>query len=333
MSAGGASRSISVRTTSVRTARSSSRRCAAARSAGRVLPGRGWPRAGRGSRCRAPRRSACTVASPQPQAVRVAVVGAARSWRRAYRSRSSVAGRIDAAGSRPCDRLAAGRVPGMADAAGPRRRRRRAAPRPGRHRVGQRQRGGDRRRGRGGPAAVRPPEVIRDGNVVRGPDRAGPGRAGGHRRAPGHRADRRQPAVLGDRGRRPDADLGPRRLRHEGRGGGPAVRRGPADGAEPGRHLGLLRQRGGRGGAQRAEPARPASIPSSWPADFAVLCEPTNARIEGGCQGTMRVEVELTGVAAHSARSWMGHNAIHDAGAVLQRLAGVRAASRSRSTG
>ena len=56
-------------------------------------------------------------------------------------------------------------------------------------------------------------------------------------------------------------------------------------------------------------------------ADFAVLCEPSNARIEGGCQGTMRVMVELTGVAAHSARAWMGHNAIHDAGAVLARLA------------
>ena len=55
--------------------------------------------------------------------------------------------------------------------------------------------------------------------------------------------------------------------------------------------------------------------------DFAVLCEPSNARIEGGCQGTMRLMVELTGVAAHSARAWMGHNAIHDAGAVLERLA------------
>jgi succinyl-diaminopimelate desuccinylase len=53
---------------------------------------------------------------------------------------------------------------------------------------------------------------------------------------------------------------------------------------------------------------------------FAVLCEPTNARIEGGCQGTMLLTVELTGVAAHSARAWMGHNAIHDAGPVLQRL-------------
>ena len=55
--------------------------------------------------------------------------------------------------------------------------------------------------------------------------------------------------------------------------------------------------------------------------DFAVLCEPTNAGIEGGCQGTMRLMVDLTGVAAHSARAWKGHNAIHDAGAVLARLA------------
>jgi succinyl-diaminopimelate desuccinylase len=58
---------------------------------------------------------------------------------------------------------------------------------------------------------------------------------------------------------------------------------------------------------------------------FAVLCEPSNAGIEGGCQGTMRALVELTGVAAHSARSWMGRNAIHQAGPVLQLLAGYEA--------
>jgi succinyl-diaminopimelate desuccinylase len=55
--------------------------------------------------------------------------------------------------------------------------------------------------------------------------------------------------------------------------------------------------------------------------DFAVLCEPTSARIEGGCQGTLQLRAELRGLAAHSARSWMGHNAIHDAGDLLQLLA------------
>jgi succinyl-diaminopimelate desuccinylase len=56
-------------------------------------------------------------------------------------------------------------------------------------------------------------------------------------------------------------------------------------------------------------------------AAFAVLGEPSNARVEGGCQGTMRAEVTLSGVAAHSARSWMGRNAIHAAGPLLDRLA------------
>lgn len=55
--------------------------------------------------------------------------------------------------------------------------------------------------------------------------------------------------------------------------------------------------------------------------DFAVLCEPSNSGVEGGCQGTMRIEVRLRGVAAHAARPWMGHNAVHDAAGVLQRLA------------
>jgi len=54
--------------------------------------------------------------------------------------------------------------------------------------------------------------------------------------------------------------------------------------------------------------------------DFAVLGEPTAAGIEGGCNGTLRVEVRVPGVAAHSARAWSGVNAIHGAGEVLRRL-------------
>ena len=55
-------------------------------------------------------------------------------------------------------------------------------------------------------------------------------------------------------------------------------------------------------------------------ADFAVLLEPTAGAVEGGCNGTMRVVVTTRGRAAHSARSWMGHNAIHEAAVVLGRL-------------
>lgn len=61
--------------------------------------------------------------------------------------------------------------------------------------------------------------------------------------------------------------------------------------------------------------------PELLAADLAVLMEPTAAAIEGGCQGTLRVAVRTHGVAAHSARSWLGQNAIHAAGDVLARLA------------
>ncbi len=56
-------------------------------------------------------------------------------------------------------------------------------------------------------------------------------------------------------------------------------------------------------------------------ADFAVIGEPTSCGIEGGCNGSLRFDVVTHGVAAHSARAWMGRNAIHEAAAVLDRLA------------
>jgi succinyl-diaminopimelate desuccinylase len=54
--------------------------------------------------------------------------------------------------------------------------------------------------------------------------------------------------------------------------------------------------------------------------DFAVLMEPTGGLIEGGCQGTLRAEITVEGRRAHSARSWMGSNAIHTAGLILDEL-------------
>jgi succinyl-diaminopimelate desuccinylase len=54
--------------------------------------------------------------------------------------------------------------------------------------------------------------------------------------------------------------------------------------------------------------------------DLAVLMEPTGGVVEGGCQGTLRAEVRATGKRAHSGRSWLGINAIHEAGRILDVL-------------
>lgn len=65
--------------------------------------------------------------------------------------------------------------------------------------------------------------------------------------------------------------------------------------------------------------------PELFAADFAILCEPTNGLIEGGCNGTLRARVSLYGKRAHSARSWRGVNAIHRSAALLQKLAAYEA--------
>jgi succinyl-diaminopimelate desuccinylase len=61
--------------------------------------------------------------------------------------------------------------------------------------------------------------------------------------------------------------------------------------------------------------------PELLAADFAILGEPTGGEVEGGCNGTLRAEIRTRGKRAHSARSWMGENAIHALAPVLTALA------------
>ena len=59
--------------------------------------------------------------------------------------------------------------------------------------------------------------------------------------------------------------------------------------------------------------------PEWFEADLAILSEPTDGDIEGWCNGTLRLELDVPGLAAHSARAWKGVNAIHAAAALIER--------------
>ncbi len=67
------------------------------------------------------------------------------------------------------------------------------------------------------------------------------------------------------------------------------------------------------------------ALPDWLRADVAILGEPSGGYIEAGCQGTLRVVVSASGTRAHSARAWLGDNAIHKLGEVLARLSAYRA--------
>jgi succinyl-diaminopimelate desuccinylase len=62
-------------------------------------------------------------------------------------------------------------------------------------------------------------------------------------------------------------------------------------------------------------------LPDWLRGDVAILGEPSGGYIEAGCQGTLRAVLSATGTRAHSARSWLGDNAIHQLGPILDRLA------------
>lgn len=59
--------------------------------------------------------------------------------------------------------------------------------------------------------------------------------------------------------------------------------------------------------------------------DVALLGEPSGAMVEAGCQGSIRLKISAHGVRAHSARSWMGVNAMHLLSPVIKSIADYEA--------
>ena len=55
--------------------------------------------------------------------------------------------------------------------------------------------------------------------------------------------------------------------------------------------------------------------------DIALLGEPSEGIVEAGCQGSIRLKIDAAGTRAHSARAWLGDNAIHRLAPVLAKTA------------
>lgn len=68
-----------------------------------------------------------------------------------------------------------------------------------------------------------------------------------------------------------------------------------------------------------------AERPDLVTADLAIMLEPTAGAIEAGCQGTIHARLTFNGLRSHSARPWMGLNAVHRAAPTLARIAACEA--------
>ncbi|HUO46469.1 MAG TPA: succinyl-diaminopimelate desuccinylase [Acidimicrobiia bacterium] len=55
-------------------------------------------------------------------------------------------------------------------------------------------------------------------------------------------------------------------------------------------------------------------------AELAVVMEPSDGEIQFGCNGVINARLSFRGRSAHSARPWLGENAIHKAGALLEAM-------------
>lgn len=65
------------------------------------------------------------------------------------------------------------------------------------------------------------------------------------------------------------------------------------------------------------------AVPELGEAVLSIVMEPTDGELQLGCQGTMNARVEFRGTAAHSARPWLGVNAITRAGEWLAEMDGI----------